>query len=254
MASISWGWSSASASTARHRDECASTPTSRCALAPHSHAAGGSGNSSQSHWVSAPGGWAISPASRPRLADDPPLWASTLFAELTALGYAGSYPSFTRALRTRKLRPHCEPGAASRGRDAGLIAPPPGAETQWDWLELPDPPAAWEWGASAHLLVGVLAHSSRWRAVLAEAEDQPQLIEAIDAVVRRLGGVSHRWRFDRMTTVCYPGSGRLTASFAPVAIHYGAGVDICPGRHGNRKGVVEKGNHSLAHRAASATS
>ena len=80
--------------------------------------------------------------------------------------------------------------------------------------------------------MGVLAHSSRWRAVLAEAEDQPQLIEAIDAVVRRLGGVSHRWRFDRMTTVCYPGSGRLTASFAPVAIHYGAGVDICPGRHG----------------------
>jgi len=170
--------------------------------------------------------------ARLRLADDPHLWASTLFDELTALGYAGSYPSFTRALRTRKLRPHCEPCAASRGRDAGLIAHPPGAETQWDWLELPDPPAAWGWGASAHLLVGVLAHSSRWRAVLAEAEDQPQLIEAIDAVVRRLGGVSHRWRFDRMTTVCYPGSGRLTASFAPVAIHYGAGVDICPGRHG----------------------
>ena len=68
--------------------------------------------------------------------------------------------------------------------------------------------------------MGVLAHSSRWRAVLAEAEDQPQLIEAIDGVIRRLGGVSHRWRFDRMATVCYPGSGRLTASFAPVAIHY----------------------------------
>jgi len=170
--------------------------------------------------------------ARLRLADDPHLWASTLFDELTALGYAGSYPSFTRALRTRKLRPHCEPCAASRGRDAGLIAHPPGAETQWDWLELPDPPAAWGWGASAHLLVGVLAHSSRWRAVLAEAEDQPQLIEAIDGVIRRLGGVSHRWRFDRMATVCYPGSGRLTASFAPVAIHYGAGVDICPGRHG----------------------
>src|SRR5450759_1487194 len=186
--------------------------------------------------------------ARLRLADDPHLWASTLFDELTALGYAGSYPSFTRALRTRKLRPHCEPCAASRGRDAGLIAHPPGAETQWDWLELPDPPAAWGWSASAHLLVGVLAHSSRWRAVLAEAEDQPQLIEAIDGVIRRLGGVSHRWRFDRMSTVCYPGSGRLTASFAPVAIHYGAGVDICPGRHGNRKGVVEKGNHSLAQR------
>src|SRR5450759_4485220 len=54
--------------------------------------------------------------ARLRLADDPRLWASTLFDELTALGYAGSYPSFTRALRTRKLRPHCEPCAASRSR------------------------------------------------------------------------------------------------------------------------------------------
>ena len=43
--------------------------------------------------------------ARLRLADDPHLWASTLFDELTALGYAGSYPSFTRALRMRKLRP-----------------------------------------------------------------------------------------------------------------------------------------------------
>jgi predicted transcriptional regulator len=60
--------------------------------------------------------------ARLRLVDDPHLWASTLFDELTALGYAGSYPSSTRALRIRKLRPHCEPCAASRGRDAGLIA------------------------------------------------------------------------------------------------------------------------------------
>jgi transposase len=186
--------------------------------------------------------------TRLRLTDDPHLWASTLFDELTALGYAGSYPSFTRALRTRTLRPHCEPCAASRGREHAVISHPPGAETQWDWLELPDPPGAWGWGRTAHLLVGALAHSSRWRAVLAEAEDQAQLIEALDGVVRRLGGVSQRWRFDRMATVCHPGSGRLTASFAPVAIHYGAGVDICPSRHGNRKGVVEKGNHSLAQR------
>ena len=186
--------------------------------------------------------------TRLRLADDPHLWASTLFDEVTGLGYPGSYPSFTRALRARRLRPHCEPCAASRGREHAVIAHPPGAETQWDWLELPDPPADWGWGASAHLLVGALAHSSRWRAVLAEAEDQPHLVEALDGVLRRLGGVSLRWRFDRMATVCQPGSGRLSGSFGPVAVHYGAGVDICPARHGNRKGVVEKGNHSLAQR------
>src|SRR5664279_4055223 len=77
--------------------------------------------------------------ARLRLADDPHLWASTLFDELTALGYAGSYPSFTRALRTRKLRPHCEPCAASRGRDAGLIAHLPGAETGYSSND----PLAW---------------------------------------------------------------------------------------------------------------
>jgi hypothetical protein len=35
------------------------------------------------------------------------------------------------------------------------------------------------------------------------------------------------WRFDRMSTVYRPGSGRVTASFAAVAKLYGVGVDIC---------------------------
>jgi transposase len=185
---------------------------------------------------------------RLRLDDDPHLWATTLFDEVVALGYQGSYPSFTRGLRARALRPHCEPCQASTGRDHAIIDHPPGAETQFDWLELPDPPTSWGWGSTAHLLVGALSHSSRWRAVLAESEDQAHLVEALDGVVRRLGGCTRRWRFDRMATVCHPGSGRITASFGPVAAYYGVGIDICPSRHGNRKGVVEKGNHSLAQR------
>jgi len=78
-----------------------------------------------------------------RLADDPHLWATTLFDEVLGLGYAGSYPSFTRGLRDRRLRPHCEPCQASTGRDQAVIDHPPGAETQFDWLELPDPPPSW---------------------------------------------------------------------------------------------------------------
>jgi transposase len=183
-----------------------------------------------------------------RLADDRHLWASTLFDEVVELGYAGSYPSFTRALRTRALRPTCPACIAGCHRESSIIEHPPGEETQWDWLELPDPPAAWGLGASAHLLVGSLAASGRWRGVLAEAEDQPHLIEALDAVVRRLGGVTQCWRFDRMATVCHPASGRVTASFAAVARHYGAAVKICPPRRGQRKGVVEKANHSAAQR------
>jgi hypothetical protein len=66
--------------------------------------------------------------------------------------------------------------------------------------------------------------------------------------VRAVGGVSRVWRFDRMATVCDPGSGRVTASFAGVAKHYGVAVAICPARRGNRKGVVEKINHTAAQR------
>src|SRR5680860_114929 len=186
--------------------------------------------------------------ARIRLSDDPHLWATALFDEVVALGYAGSYPSFTRGLRARALRPHCEPCQASTGRDHAIIDHPAGAETQFDWLELPDPPTSWEWGTTAHLFVGALSHSSKWRAVLAESEDQPHLVDALDGVVRRLGGCTKAWRFDRMATVCHPPSGKITATFAPVAKYYGVGVEICPSRHGNRKGVVEKGNHSLAQR------
>lgn len=185
---------------------------------------------------------------RMRLADDPHLWASTLLDELTELGYRGGYSTFTRALRRHQLRPHCEPCQVSRGRDVAIITHPPGEETQWDWLELPDPPAGWGVGRHAHLLVGALAHSGRWRGVLADAEDFPHLIEALDAVVRRLGGVTEVWRFDRMATVCFPSSGRITPAFAQAAKHYGVRSVTCPPRRGNRKGVVEKANHSAAQR------
>ena len=51
-----------------------------------------------------------------------------------------------------------------------------------------------------------------------------------------------------MATVCHPATGRVSASFAAVAKHYAVGVEICPPRRGNRKGVVEKANHTAAGR------
>ena len=64
----------------------------------------------------------------------------------------------------------------------------------------------------------------------------------------RLGGLSKAWRFDRMATVASPNTGRVTATFAAVAKHYGVTVALCPPRHGNRKGTVEKANDSAAQR------
>jgi len=72
------------------------------------------------------------PYVRQRLGDDKHLWATTLYDEVVELGYAGSYPSFTRALRTRGLRPACQDCAAATTRDRAIIDHPPGDETQWD--------------------------------------------------------------------------------------------------------------------------
>ena len=115
-------------------------------------------------------------------------------------------------------------------------------------MEFPDLPAHWGWGKTAYGLLGTLARSGRWRSYLSSSMDQAHLIEGLDQVSRKLGGLTQRWRFDRMATVAQPGTGEVTKSFAHVAKHYGVGVDICPPRRGNRKGVVEKAIHGAAQR------
>jgi transposase len=170
-----------------------------------------------------------------RFAEDPHVWASALYDEVVPLGYDRSYPSFVRQLRQAGLRPHCEACAGVSGRDTIEIDHPAGEEIQWDWFERRNAP----WDGTAFVLLGTLPHSGRTRGVIAPATDQARLIEAMDAVLRRLGGTARVWRVDRMATVIVPGSADVQASFAPVAKHYGAAVAPCPPRRGNRKGSVE---------------
>jgi len=172
---------------------------------------------------------------RARFGDDPHLWATALFDEVVALGYGRSYPTFVRQVRVRGLRPHCEACRGVKGRDTIEIDHPAGEEIQWDWFERRHAP----WGGTAYGLLGTLPHSSRTRGVLAESLDQPHLIEAMDGVMRRLGGTARVWRTDRLATVIVPGTRDVQPSFAPVAKHYGAIVEPCPPRRGNRKGAVE---------------
>ncbi len=172
---------------------------------------------------------------RLRFADDPHVWASALYDEVVALGYSLSYPSFVRQIRAAGLRPHCEACSGVKGRDTIEIAHPPGEEIQWDFFERRNAP----WGGTAYILLGTLPHSGRIRGVLTEKMDQAHLVEAMDAVMRRLGGTARIWRTDRLATVIVPGTGDVQPSFAPVAKHYGAIVQPCPPRRGNRKGSVE---------------
>lgn len=178
---------------------------------------------------------AVADYVRQRLVEDPHVRATVLFGEVQRLGYGASYPTFVRRIRHGGLRPECQ--ACTPLRAHVDIEHPPGEEIQWDWLELRDTP----WGERAFVLVGVLSHSGRLRCWFSESMDQPHLIVGIHQVLERLGGTARRWRTDRMAAVVAPGTDRLQASFAAVAKHYGAAVDVCPPRRPRRKGSVEKG-------------
>lgn len=170
-----------------------------------------------------------------RFADDAHVDGTVLFREVSGLGFERSYVTFVRELRALGLRPRCE-ACRTGGHGATVeLAHEPGEEMQFDWLELSETP----WGEPAYVLVGALCFSGKCRAVISEGMTFAHLVEAIDGVLRRLGGTARAWRTDRMATVVYPGTDRITADFAQVAKHYGVGVLVCPPRRPQRKGVVE---------------
>ena len=184
-----------------------------------------------------------------RLREDPHLWARTLLDELEELGFPLSYPSLTRNIRQRVV---C-------GRTARPAGQRPIGSTRSFRTSRGTKPSGTGWICRIHRPRGGgvawrICWSARWRirasgaAGCRRATDQPHLVEGLDRVTRALGGVTLTWRFDRMATVCDPGTGRITASFAGVAKHYSVAVAVCPPRSGNRKGVVEKANLTAAQR------
>ncbi|GAA5006218.1 Mu transposase domain-containing protein [Kitasatospora paranensis] len=162
---------------------------------------------------------------RQRLLDEPHLRATVLFDELVELGYRGGYSTFTRALRKYRVRPACERCLASLRPGDGPVSAPSVEDVRFDWLSFPDPPAGWGCRSQAHVLMASVPRTGRWRAVLAESSEFPQLVEATDRVLRHLGGTGGRWLFDPVAAACCPGTGRATAAFARVARYYGAAVD-----------------------------
>lgn len=171
-----------------------------------------------------------------RFCDDPHVFATVLFDELTALGFDRSYPTLVREIRKLALRPQCS--CCRAGTQATVEIPhEPAAELQLDWLELHETP----WARKAYVLVGVLPHSGRIRGVFSEGMSFAHLAAALDQLLRRFGGTAHSWRTDRMASFVHPGTGRLRPEAAELAKHYGVAVSICPAERPQRKGSVEKG-------------
>jgi len=144
----------------------------------------------------------FAPYTAQRFKDDPHLQLSTLIRELRALGFAASYQTFTREVRTRSLRPHCEACAGVKGRATIDIEHDPGHETQWDWLELTETP----WGETAYVQVGALAHSGKFRGSFSPSKDSGHLIAAMQEVIRGLDGLTKRFRIDAMEGAVVPGT------------------------------------------------
>jgi transposase len=171
-----------------------------------------------------------------RFVDDAHVLATVLYEELVALGFDRSYPTLVREIRHLGLRPECECCRADGVKLTVGLEHEPGAELQLDWLELSETP----WGVKAHVLVGALSRSGRLRGCFSGGESFPHLAEALDGVLRRLGGSARSWRTDRMATFVDPGTDRLRPEAAAMAKHYGAQVAVCPPNRPQRKGVVEK--------------
>jgi transposase len=165
-----------------------------------------------------------------RFVDDPHVFASVLFEELVRLGFDRSYPTLVREVRELGLRPVCDCCKAGGVKVTVGLEHEPGEELQLDWLELPETP----WGEKAYVLVGALSHSGRVRGVFADGQTFAHLIEALDGILRRLGGTARSWRTDRMATVVYPGTDRLRPEGAAAAKHYGVTVAVCPANRPQR--------------------
>ena len=139
--------------------------------------------------------------------DDPHVLGSVLFGELVRSGSIAPtrrWSARSAAWRCARCVGCCQAGGVKVTVGFDHV---PGEELQLDWLELVETP----WGEKAYVLVGALSHSGRVRGVFADGQTFAHLIEALDGVLRRLGGTARSWRTDRMATVVYPGHGSAAA-------------------------------------------
>ena len=177
-----------------------------------------------------------------RLADDPHLWATALFDEVTGLGYGQSYPTFVRKIRNLRLRPSCGACAGTRGRPTVVIDHPPGEECQWDWVEV---------GGHTVGVDSVRAGGCPVPFGEVPSVDQQPPGPGSSGGGHRRGAATLRGHrpavADAFAWRRWPCE-RIQPSFVGVAKHYGVGIDACPPRRPNRKGVVEKAIHYLSQR------
>jgi transposase len=165
--------------------------------------------------------------------DDRPVNVRLLYEWLAAEhGYAGSYKSVLRFVRTKypppKLRPYRR------------VETPAGAQAQVDWAErqvdLGDGPQ------KAYAFLLVLSHSRKAAVVWSLRVDQLAWHHCHNEALRRIGGVPAVLRIDNLKTGIIRGAGpwgEVNQAYRAYAHSVGFHVDACLPRSPEHKGKVE---------------
>ena len=100
-------------------------------------------------------------------------------------------------------------------------------------------------GGTAYVPLGTLPYSGRSRGVICPATDQAHLVEAMDGVLRRLGGTARYWRVDRNDQrrgahYRRPATSPVTASRTPRMTAHPVGRSGTPHRRPRAPGVTAK--------------
>ncbi len=155
-----------------------------------------------------------------RLSVCPELRATTLYRELADLGYAGSYPSLARRVRT--MRPV----------DV-LLDPPlrfetdPGLQVQADWADCRD----WLLGdqlVRLHAFVAVLGYSRMVAVRFATDTTRPTTLRLLTACLDDLGGAPGEVLTDRDPAFVIGSTPSGHAGFAPEWIDLAATIAVAP--------------------------
>lgn len=148
-------------------------------------------------------------------------------------GYAGSYMSVVRYVRSHYPRPKI--------RTYRRVETPPGAQTQTDWGEYPQV----DIGAGRqplHAFVMVLSHSRKPALIWSRSEDELHWLSCHNGAYRRLCGVAAVNRIDNVKTGIASGAGAwgvINETYRTYARAVGFHVDACSPGEGNAKGKVE---------------
>ena len=175
--------------------------------------------------------------------------AKQLYADLTVLGFTGSYGRVAAFVREWKLERQRDQQTSGRGTFVPL-AFQPGEAFQFDWSE----DYALLGGKVVKLQVAhtKLSHSRAFvvRAYLLQTHEM--LFDALTQAFRVLGGIPQRGIFDNMkTAVDRIGSGKarqVNARFAAMVSHYLFEAEFCNPASGWEKGQVEKNVQDARHR------